>query len=86
MIPVATAKDELSECGIVAKAMGQAGGRSVRDDFTQNHAGLDMGRVGVSQVTGSLHCSCIMYLGIRNWRGYSTRKVRDHTRFIYSTI
>ena len=73
--PLTSNEDDLADCGVVAKALGRAGGRDFEADFKRQHRNLDEGRVRVTSTTGKLHCNKVMHLAIRQWKGYPTRRV-----------
>ena len=62
---------DLEECGSVALAFLQAGGRDISEDFDS----VEEGSVRVSHMTSTLDCNLLMHMTVREWREHNSGKV-----------
>ena len=70
---VANGDQELEKCGAVAEAFAQKGGPALRNVFSAL-GGVPEGKAYKVTTTGDIQCSAILFLGVRDWNGQSSKQ------------
>ena len=71
---IANGDKMLDQCGAVAVAFAKKGGAVLEKDFSSS-GGVAEGKVYKATTTGNVHCSGLLFLGVRDWNGQSTTQV-----------
>ena len=80
---IANGDQQLDQCGAVAVAFAKKGGTVLQDAFKQI-GGVAEGKVYTVSTTGNISCKSILFLGVRDWNGQSTKQVLGSVRKIFT--